>query len=69
MSLPKDPKGMVRRDIQEEKEKQVQGLLRNKISQCINHNFESNDMQIDSESVQDKMPLQVLMSLNVIQDN
>ena len=31
MSLPKDPKGMVRRDIQEEKEKQVQGLLSNKI--------------------------------------
>ena len=69
MSLPKDPKGMVRRDIQEEKEKQVQGLLRNKISQCINHNLESNGMQVDSESVQDKMPLQVLMSLNVIQDN
>ena len=66
MSLPKDSKGMVRRDIQEEKEKQVQGLLSNKISQCINHNFENNDMQVDSESVEDKMPLQVLMSLNVI---
>jgi hypothetical protein len=75
MSLPKDPKGMVRRDIQEEKERQVQGLLQNKIQQCLIINeigqtlYQEDSMQIDSAQALQKTPLQIMMSLNVIQDN
>jgi len=66
---------MVRRDIQEEKERQVQGLLQNKIQQCLIINeigqtlYQEDSMQIDSAQALQKTPLQIMMSLNVIQDN
>lgn len=34
--LPKDSSGLVRRDTMEDKEKQVQGIVLNKITQCVN---------------------------------
>ena len=35
INLPRDTLGMVRRDVMEDKEKQVQGMLYNKIRQCL----------------------------------
>lgn len=65
LSLPKDPRGLVRRDIQEEKEKQVASLISGKIQKCLDFEFRRNQME-DGESLK---PLEVLMSLNVIQDS
>jgi hypothetical protein len=65
LSLPKDPRGLVRRDIQEEKEKQVGSLLCSKIKKCLDFEFRNSSMA-DSESLK---PLEVLMSVNVIQDS
>ena len=62
LSLPKDPRGLVRRDIQEEKEKQVASLLASKIKKCLDFEFRKNSME-EEEMIK---PLEVLMSLNVI---
>lgn len=35
LTLPKDSLGLVRRDVQEEKEKQVQELVKSKLLSCI----------------------------------
>ena len=35
LTLPKDSMGFVRRDVQEEKEKQVQDLVKSKLLSCI----------------------------------
>jgi hypothetical protein len=66
LSLPKDPRGLVRRDIQEEKEKQIEGLLKSKILDCLDFEFRSKQMADGQENLK---PLEILMSLNVIQDS
>ena len=43
LNLPRDTLGMVRRDVMEDKERQVQGMLFNKIRQCLNTNLRKSE--------------------------
>lgn len=67
LSLQKETTGMVRRDTQEDKERQVQGIVSNKIKECLNFDFVKHDDDQIMESDETR-PLELLMSLNVIQD-
>jgi hypothetical protein len=55
LTLQKDLRGMTRRDVVEEKESQITGLMVNKIKECLNFNITENEK-----------PIEILMSLNVI---
>lgn len=64
LSFPKDTLGMIRRDVQEDKEKQVQGMLYNKLRQCLNYNIRQES---DQDQIMDSIkPLNLILSLNVI---
>lgn len=73
VSLPKDTRGIVRRDIQEEKETQMQQHLISKLRPCLNFNVsdpvaKDDDMQIDQGNKKEFVPIEILINLNVIQD-
>ena len=70
ISLMKDTSGNVRRDVQEDKENQVQGIILNKIKECLDFEFADKDKDADQiMQVEHKQrPLELLISLNVIQD-
>jgi hypothetical protein len=53
LKLPKDTTGLVRRDVMEDKEKQVQGLIFNKIRQCLNFDIAQKRESEEDQIMQD----------------
>lgn len=49
--LPKDSSGMVRRDTMEDKEKQVQGIVLNKMVQCVNTSLREKAAPIEDDQI------------------
>ena len=69
VQISKDTSGMVRRDVMEDKQGQVTGFITDKIRNCLNQNLRGRGKDDVDMSEDQFKPLQVNLSLNVIQDD